>query len=85
MRHDPAAHASQFHERARVRNAAVTPANFLRIFIVRVLGFVDEHVGIGKEVDHFTIRHHERMIARQDLRITDVSLNEFVVRHPKYL
>ncbi len=51
MDNNPLAHTAEFDQRAGVGHRRMPPANFLRILVVGILRFVQQHIYIATKID----------------------------------
>ena len=63
---EPALDSAEVGEDAGVADGAVAPADFLGVFFVGVLGFVDEDVGAADEIEEREVGAQDAIMERTD-------------------
>ena len=79
---EPALDAAEVGEDAGVADGAVAPADFLGVFFVGVLGFVDEDVGAADEIEEREVGEDDFALAGEFVQRIEVAFEELVVGDP---
>ena len=82
MRDEPALHSGEVSEKAGVTHGAVAPADFRRVFFIRVLRLVNEDIRPGAEVEQRQIRHYDCAFPGDVVEWIKVPFKELVIGNP---